>query len=201
MIVGLTGGIGSGKTKVSDFLAKLGAEILDADIIAREVVAYGSPALREIVENFGPGVLHADGSLDRAKLANIVFNNPNKLQKLNAITHPKITDVVLSKINQHKKIQGSSKMLVLVAPLLIEVGLYKLVDKVWVIHTNPTTQLNRVMQRDKLSKAETFRRINSQLTETERLQYADEVIDNTGSWENTAKKILILWNQYTNCDT
>src|SRR5690554_1313289 len=101
-VIGLTGGIASGKTTVSNYLAKLGAEIIDADIVARQIVAPGSPALKEITLAFGTGILHADGTLNRKKLGELVFNNPADLQKLNQITHPKIYEIIKQKINLYK---------------------------------------------------------------------------------------------------
>lgn len=201
-IIGLTGGIGSGKTTVANYLAQLGAQIVDADLVARQVVAPNSPALSEIVATFGPGVLHADGTLNRKQLGAIVFNNQANLEKLNAITHPKITEVVLARIASFKKRQPTCKdMLVLVAPLLIEVGLDKLVDKVWLVHVSLAEQMQRVMERDGLTKEQTRQRINSQLSETKRIQHADEIIDNSQSVEHTLNQVRKLWNKYTNCDT
>lgn len=195
IVIGLTGGIASGKTSVADYLAKLGAEIIDADIVARDVVAYGSPALKEIENTFGPGVLQLDGTLNRTKLGSLVFDNPDALAKLNAIMHPKISEKINEKITQYKESQV--KVVILVAPLLIEVGLYKQVDKVWLVHLDPQTQLNRVMKRDNLTKEDAQKRINSQLPESERLKYAHEIIDNSGSWEKTCDQILKLWNTYS----
>ncbi|MTI79629.1 MAG: dephospho-CoA kinase [Firmicutes bacterium] len=200
-IVGLTGGIASGKSTVADYLAHLGAEIIDADAIARDIVKPGSPALKEILHFFGPGVLHDDGTLNRKNLGSIVFNAPSALQSLNDITHPKITDVVLSKIREFKENNSEKKMLILMAPLLIEVGLDKLVDKVWVVHVNTETQLQRVIKRDKLTKETAQKRIKSQLPEEKRLKHADEIIDNNGSWENARKQTEKLWIKYTNCTT
>ncbi|MEG6617030.1 dephospho-CoA kinase [Peptococcaceae bacterium 1198_IL3148] len=197
-IIGLTGGIGSGKTTVANHLARLGAQIIDADLIAREIVTPNSPALKEIVATFGPGVLHTDGTLNRKQLGAIVFGNELALAKLNAITHPKITAVVRERINQFKRQQQSGKdMLVLVAPLLIEVGLDKLVDKVWLVHVSLAEQLQRIMERDGLSKEQALQRINSQLSETERMKYADEIIDNSQSLEYTLNQVTNLWIQYT----
>lgn len=198
-VIGLTGGIASGKTTAANYLAQLGAKVIDADAIAREVVKPGSPALKEITDTFGPGVLHADGTLNRKKLGSIVFNNPEALKKLNAITHPKITEIILNYIKQFKKNAAETDMLVLMAPLLIEAGLHHLVDKVWVVHINLETQLSRVMKRDNLTIKEAQKRIDSQLPEAERLKYADEVIDNSGSWDNTRRQLEKLWCKYTGC--
>ncbi|MCL0080698.1 dephospho-CoA kinase [Peptococcaceae bacterium] len=199
-IIGLTGGIGSGKTKVANYLLQLGAAILDADLIARDIVLPGSIALQEITAVFGAAILHSNGTLNRAKLATLVFNDPVALQKLNAITHPKITEVISNKITEYTQKtnqQHHQQVLILVAPLLIETKLHLLVDQVWVIHVDHQTQLQRVMQRDQLTATLTLKRIRSQLPEQERLKYADEIIDNSGSWENTKEQLLQLWAKYT----
>lgn len=195
-IIGLTGGIGSGKTTVANYLADLGAIIIDADIIAREVVAPGSPALKQLTTSFGLGILHADGTLNRKKLGQIVFNNPAALTQLNNIMHPQIKTVIQQRIQYYKE-HYPEKILVLVAPLLIEVGLQHMVDSVWVVHVEPQEQVKRVMERDKLSADQALRRINAQLSAEERLKYADEVIDNSFSIENTRQQVLKLWSKYS----
>lgn len=194
--IGLTGGIGSGKTTVTNMLAELGAIIIDADIIAREVVAPGQPALKEIVQVFGADILHADGTLNRKKLGQVVFNNSAMLIQLNNIMHPQIKLLVQQQI-QHYQHHYPEKKLVLVAPLLIEVGLQQMVDSVWVVHLEQGEQLKRVMLRDKLGASQALKRINSQLSATARLQHADEIIDNSNSIENTHHQVLKLWNKYT----
>ena len=195
-VIGLTGGIASGKTIVSNYLAELGAEIIDADIIARKIVTPGSPALKEIAAAFGTDVLNADGTLNRKKLGTKVFNDPQALKTLNKITHPKINALVQQRIKSYKESKKAHNIpLILVAPLLIEAGMQKLVDKVWVVHIDKDTQIKRVMARDKLTPNQALKRINSQLSEQERLKYADAVIDNTGTLENTKKQVLKLWTQ------
>ncbi len=195
-VIGLTGGIASGKTIVSNYLAELGAEIIDADIIARKIVTPGSPALKEIAAAFGTDVLNADGTLNRKKLGTKVFNDPQALKTLNKITHPKINALVQQRIKSYKESKKAHNIpLILVAPLLIEAGMQKLVDKVWVVHIDKDTQIKRVMARDKLTPNQALKRINSQLSEQERLKYADAVIDNTGTLEDTKKQVLKLWTQ------
>jgi dephospho-CoA kinase len=185
--IGLTGGIGSGKTTVTNYLENLGAIIIDADVIAREVVAPGNPALKQILQTFGPDILHANGSLNRKELA--------ALEQLNSIMHPHIQAVVQQKL-QYYRVHYPKKILVLVAPLLIEVGLQRMVDSVWVVHVEQAEQIKRVMERDKLSKEQALKRINSQLSAKERLKFADEVINNSYSIENTRQQVLKLWNRY-----
>ena len=193
--IGLTGGIGSGKTTVTNYLENLGAIIIDADVIAREVVAPGNPALKQILQTFGPDILHANGSLNRKELGQIVFNSPTALEQLNSIMHPHIQAVVQQKL-QYYRVHYPKKILVLVAPLLIEVGLQRMVDSVWVVHVEQAEQIKRVMERDKLSKEQALKRINSQLSAKERLKFADEVINNSYSIENTRQQVLKLWNRY-----
>lgn len=193
--IGLTGGIGSGKTTVTNYLENLGAIIIDADVIAREVVAPGNPALKQILQTFGPDILHANGSLNRKELGQIVFNSPAALEQLNSIMHPHIQAVVQQKL-QYYRVHYPKKILVLVAPLLIEVGLQRMVDSVWVVHVEQAEQIKRVMERDKLSKEQALKRINSQLSAKERLKFADEVINNSYSIENTRQQVLKLWNRY-----
>lgn len=195
MIIGLTGGICSGKTKISNYLSELGARIIDADEVAREIVKPKSAVLDELAKHFGSDILHPDGTLNRSKLASIVFSNPTALQKLNQITHPLILKIIADKIEEHRK-KKNREILVLSAPLLIETGLHKLVDKVWVVNVDLETQIKRLMARDKLTRAEALKRINSQLPASERLKFADEVIDNSGCWNDTRIQVLNLWNKY-----
>lgn len=194
--IGLTGGIGSGKTTVTNYLENLGAIIIDADVIAREVVAPGNPALKQLMHTFGPGILHENGTLNRKELGQIVFNSPIALEQLNKIMHPHIKFEVQQRIHYYK-LHYPEKILILAAPLLIEVGLQQLVDYIWVVHVDQREQIKRVMERDKLSEYQALKRINSQLSAKERLQFADEVINNSDSIENTRQQVLKLWNRYT----
>ncbi|MEG9532431.1 dephospho-CoA kinase [Mannheimia indoligenes] len=172
-VVGLTGGIGSGKTTVSDLFAELGAEIIDADIVARQVVEKGTPLLAQIVEHFGEGILNAEKELDRAKLRQIVFNNETEKNWLNNLLHPAIRAEMV------KKLQESTACYVIwVVPLLIENRLTEFCDRVLVIDVSPEIQLERATRRDK-SKTETIKNImEAQVSREERLSYADDVIEN-----------------------
>ena len=196
MIIGLTGGICSGKTKISNYLSDLGAEILDADEVARSVVHPNSPILNELVSSFGTDILNPDNTLNRSKLASIVFNNKNALKKLNKIIHPKIIKIISDKIQEHRQ-KKEKNIMILSAPLLIETKLYELVDKIWVVDVNPKTQIQRLIHRDNLTEEEASKRIQSQMPAEERLKFADDIIYNSGSWGETRIQIQQLWDKYS----
>ena len=188
--IGLTGNISSGKSTVSRFLAGIGATIIDADEISRNIVRPGSPALKEIVAYFGGGVLAPDGNLDRKRLGAMVFANPEAMEVLNGITHPRI----LEAISEEKKrnalaTKGSNSLLVIDAPLLIETGLHKEVDEVWVVAIEPAEQIRRLMKRDKISEDEARKRIDSQMPQQEKIKLAHVIIDNNGAPANTIDQV------------
>lgn len=172
-VVGLTGGIGSGKTTVSNLFAELGVDIIDADIVARQVVEKGSPLLEKIVEHFGQRILTDEKELDRTALRQIVFNNEAEKTWLNNLLHPAIRAEMV------KKLQESTACYVIwVVPLLIENKLTELCDRVLVVDVSPEIQLERATRRDK-SKVETIKNIMAaQVSRAERLSYADDVIEN-----------------------
>ena len=190
-IVGLTGGIGSGKSTASSILRKLGAIIIDADILARDVVEKGQPALLEIVDTFGSEILNNQGELNRKLLAEIVFDNEEKLKKLNQIIHPAINSLALSLFEKERN-NGKEKI-VYDCPLLIEENLLYLVDEVWVIYVDEVTQLKRLMERDNCTKEQAMKRINKQMPLKEKSKYADVLIDNSGSIDDLEKKIMHHW--------
>ncbi len=186
-MVGLTGGVASGKSHVAAVFKKLGAHLIDADEIAREVVNPGEPAHGEIVEEFGEGVLNEDGTIDRKGLGAMVFGDPGAREKLNAITHPRIMDEIEKRTECLRK--GHPDGIVIVdAPLLIEVGLHRKMDKVVVVHTDDETLVKRLMKRDGLTEDEARARLAAQMPVSEKVRYADFVIDSTGSKEDTVKK-------------
>lgn len=191
MIIGLTGNIASGKSTVGGYLQSLGAKVIDADRIAREIVLPNTPALKEIVLSFGSGVLNEDLTLDRKKLAAIVFNNPQARKKLEQITHPRIEEEIKRQIEYFSK----SAVIILEVPLLIEVGWHKWVDQVWLVTVDEGVQIDRLMQRDKLSLEQAQKRIASQMSQQEKMKYADVIIDNSDSPEKIAKKIKGLWEK------
>lgn len=192
MIIGLTGNIASGKSTVGFYLQSLGATVIDADRLAREIVLPNTPALKEIVFSFGSGVLNEDGTLNREKLASIVFNDSQARKKLESITHPRIEEEV-NRLIEHFNKSAPSSMLVLEIPLLIEVGWHKKVDQVWLVTVDERVQLKRLMQRDNLSLEQAKRRIASQMPQQEKRKYADVIIDNSNSPEKVREKIKGLW--------
>ncbi len=190
-IIGLTGGIASGKSTISDMLRGLGAEVVDVDLVGRAVVRQGCPAYNKIIENFGSSVLMPDGEINRKKLGNIVFSAPEKLQLLNQITHPAIIEQVNHMIESYQ--QQNKKAVVVDAAILIEMGLYRYVDNVWLVMVDRETQLSRVMERDRLSKQDAENRIKAQMSNEERKAYADVVIDNSQPIDTVKNVVKELW--------
>lgn len=187
-ILGLTGGIASGKSTVSAYLAQNGALIIDADLIARQVVAKKSSGLKQIVAKFGGEILTASGELDRKKLGKLVFSNKELLKALTDITGPLIRAEILREIQAAKKAQV--KLVVLDIPLLFETGYQTLCDKVMVVTIPSKLQLERVMKRDNLSAAEARKRIANQLPASKRDELADVLIDNSKSVAETYQQVL-----------
>jgi dephospho-CoA kinase len=191
LLVGLTGGIASGKTTVSAMLAEQGAEVIDADHIARQVVMPGTPAWCKIRDHFGPGVLHPDGQLDRQALADIVFADKSKLALLNEITHPAIFARIADRLEAH---HGQDVVVVLDAALLIEAGLAEGVDVVIVVHSPREIQVERLAAKG-VGQSDARNRIASQLEPEKRLARADIVIDNSGSLEDLGRQVDKIWEE------
>jgi dephospho-CoA kinase len=191
LLVGLTGGIASGKSTVSAMLAERGAEIIDADHIARQIVLPGLPAWCKIREHFGPGVLHPDGQIDRQALADIVFADPGKLALLNEITHPAIFARIADRLEAH---HDQDVVVVLDAALLIEAGLAEGVDVVIVIHSPREIQVERLAAKG-VGQTDARNRIASQLEPEKRLARADIVIDNSGSLEDLGRQVDKIWKE------
>lgn len=191
LLVGLTGGIASGKSTVSAMLAERGAEVIDADHIARQVVLPGMPAWCKIRDHFGPGVLHPDGQLDRQALADIVFADKSKLALLNEITHPAIFARIADRLEAH---HGQDVVVVLDAALLIEAGLAEGVDVVIVVHSPREIQVERLAAKG-VGQTDARNRIASQLEPEKRLARADIVIDNSGSLEDLGRQVDKIWEE------
>ncbi|KAI0345222.1 CoaE-domain-containing protein [Trametopsis cervina] len=179
LVVGLTGGIATGKSTVSAQLRSFGFPVVDADLVAREIVQPGTPALAQIVKHFGEDILQADGTLNRPKLGSIVFNDESQRQVLNRITHPAIARKMFWSVVSYW-IRGH-KICIVDNPLLIEGGMYKWMGKVVVVYCSPEIQLQRLMKRDSSAAEAASSRIKAQLPTAEKLQYADIVVDNSGS--------------------
>ncbi|NLN20058.1 MAG: dephospho-CoA kinase [Firmicutes bacterium] len=193
LVLGLTGGIASGKSTVARMLASLGAEVIDADRLARDVVALGSEALAEIVKEFGPSVLNADGSLNRAALGRIVFADPARRKRLEEITHPRILEEMRRQL-QVIKAQGEATLIVLDVPLLFETPeILPLCDCTAVVWVPEELQVHRLMQRDGLSRPDALQRIRAQIPLDRKRYLADVVIDNSGSLTATQSQVRSLW--------
>lgn len=187
--VGLTGGIGSGKSEVSRRLAAAGAVLIDSDALAREVVEPGTEGLAKIVEEFGADVLTAEGTLNREKLGSIVFSDPERLAKLNAITHP----LIGARSAELQDAAPQDAVLLFDVPLLAENGLKPLYDLVVVVDAPVETQLARLTDLRGMSETEARKRIAAQATREQRLAIADRVIDNSGSLARLAEQVEELW--------
>ncbi|WP_290459356.1 dephospho-CoA kinase [Romboutsia ilealis] len=185
IILGLTGSIGCGKSSLSNILKDNNIDIIDADIISRKI--FEDEKLLDLVfEQFGDSIKNKDGSLNRKALGNIVFNDDNKLIELNSLTHPKIKEKVLEEI---EKVKLYNKDIVVIdAPLLIEGGYLEIVDKVLVITCNEDIQIKRIQKRDKCSKEEALSRISSQMSQKDKIKYADYVLDNSENLKELKEK-------------
>lgn len=198
MIIGLTGGIASGKSTVARLFREKRALILDADRIARKVMAPGKPAFKKVVSYFGPEILNSEackakhGSLNRRRLARLVFNSSSKLKKLNSFIHPGVIKIIMAEV---KKWQGK-KVIVIDAPLLIEAGLLRKVDRLVVVSVPRSTQLKRLVKRNGLSLREAGLRISSQMPLKDKVKLADEVISGELSLKKLRVRINRIWKSW-----
>ena len=191
-IVGLTGGIASGKSLVARVFKDLGAHVIDADRIVHELLEPEQPACREVLEHFGKDIMLPNGGIDRRKLGEIVFNDPEKRAWLNSCLHPKVFSVYTSQV-QHLHSRQPDAMVVLNAALLIETGYHRKMDKTVVIYADREQQIERLFLRDKFTREQALARIMSQMPLAEKRAHADYVIDNTGSREDAevqARKVF-----------
>jgi len=195
LIVGLTGGIGSGKTTVSNLFRALGVPIIDTDVISREIVAPHQPALQKIRHNFGNDVFMDDGKLDRKALRQIIFTQPEKREKLEEILHPLIKNEVTQKILQYEAEQNVLYCIVVV-PLLIESGWTDLVNRVLVVDTTEEIQIQRATPRDGVSSSQLSAILDSQTKRRTRLEVADDVIDNSGNLTELEIQVKALHLDY-----
>ncbi len=189
--VALTGGIASGKSTVADLFAARGVPVIDTDVIAREVVEPGQPALAEIVAAFGPGVLGADGRLDRRRLREIIFAEATARRRLEAIVHPAIR----AEMERQSRAAGGAYQL-LVIPLLTEGGRRDHVDQVLLVDVPETVQIERLMRRDGVSHEQATASLGAQATRAARLAIADDVIENTGRAEDIEARVAELHGRY-----
>lgn len=191
-LVGLTGGIASGKSTVSKILAELGATVLDADRIAREVVEPGTPALAAIAERFR-GVIGPDGTLDRARLGARVFSDASERRALNAIIHPRIAEAFLAKT--HALAEAGVDLVIYDAALLVENRIHERMDEVIVVHVPRAVQLDRLMSRDGLSPEQAEARLAAQMPLDDKVPLATYVVDNSGSIDATRAQVVALWEK------
>lgn len=192
--IGLTGSVATGKSTVSNLIQQAGIPLVDADIAARKVVEPGTEGLKEIVAYFGEEILLADGTLDRAKLGEIIFKDKEKREKLNEITHPRVKDYMLEA--RERFFRAGEELVFFDIPLLFESHLESLVDQIVVVWTTPETELKRLMERNNLTKEEALRRIESQMGIDEKARKADFVIDNNESLEKTQKQVYTFIERF-----
>ena len=191
MIIGLTGGIGSGKTAVSDTFKSLGIDIVDADVSSRRVVEKGQPALDDIQAHFGDGILDSENNLDRAKLREIIFKNPQERVWLEQLLHPKIAEHIKDQLES-----SNSPYCILVSPLLLETEQKSYCSFVLVVDVPEEFQVTRTAKRDGVSEEQVKNIISAQIDREKRLEQADEIIINDGSMEELKKKVVVLHTKY-----
>ena len=190
-VIGLTGGIASGKSTVAGMLADKGAWVVDADQLARRAVEPGSLGIQEITGEFGPGVIAADGSLDRARLGELVFSDEDARRRLNSIVHPKVLE--LSQEQIRKADRAGARLVVYDVPLLFETGREGEFDAILLVAVDPVTQLGRLRQRSGLDESQARARIGSQMPLERKRELATWVIDNSGTLEETRIAVDDLW--------
>ncbi|MNH95790.1 Dephospho-CoA kinase [compost metagenome] len=194
MNIGLTGGIACGKSTVSAMLVSRGAILVDADRIAREVVEPGSPALAKVVDQFGPAVLHPDGTLNRKRLGEIIFSQDEARKQLEGILHPSIRTTMRTRMAEAEQ-QYPDRLVVVDVPLLYESGLEVMFDEVLVVYVPREKQLARLMERDKLTLEQAEERLKAQLPIEQKKEKADIVIDNQGTLEETESQVEQFWRR------
>lgn len=190
-IVGLTGGIGSGKTTVANLFAELGIDLVDADIVARQVVAPNSAGLKAIVAHFGEDILTPTNELDRAKLRQRVFSQDSERQWLNQLLHPMIREEMLRQVAA-----ANSAYVIMVVPLLFENGLDRLVSRTLVVDISPELQVSRTVERDSVDAAQVDKIISSQWSRQDKLAKADDIIDNQGEMSALQRQVQALHQRY-----
>lgn len=194
LLIGLTGGIASGKTLVSDTFAELGAPVIDADLLAREVVTPGSRGLNALISYFGTAILTPKGELNRAALRQIVFANPPDREFLDKTLHPLIRELADQRIEEARRQQHA--YLIYAVPLLVETKQQERFDRIVLIDVPRSVQLERLMARDQSSESDATAILDAQASREERLAVADDVIDNTGTIEQTRERVKQLHQQY-----
>lgn len=196
LIIGLTGGIVSGKSTVAKMFQKLGAKIIDADRIGHEVILPNKPAWRKLIKSFGKSILKEDLTIDRKKLGNLVFNDKKLLKKLNEITHPEIKKIIIKEINKFKDDNRLyNKIMIIDAPLIYEASMDYLMEKIILVQLNEKEQIKRLAIRNIFTREESLKRINSQIPNKEKTEKADYIINNNNSVEKTKEQVIKIWQE------
>ena len=191
--IGLTGGIGTGKSLVTSFLQEQGANVINADLLGHEAYLPGTVGFEQVVSEFGEEIVGEDGHVDRQKLGPIVFSDPSNMDRLNAIMHPLIKDMIQTQLDD---VEGKGQLIAIVeAAVLIEAGWESLFDEVWVVTADEEEIISRLASRNGLSREDSQKRINSQMTSIERSAHGDVIINNTGSVEDLKENVESLWAQ------
>ncbi len=193
-VIGLTGGVACGKSFVASMFRELGANIIDADQVARLVVEPGQPAWKEIVERFGEVVLNSDGTINRNQLGGIVFGDEEKREELNRITHPRIIGKIKELIEEHRN-EGAGVVIVEAALIVEKGGMKPIISDLIVVTADEETQIKRLTQGVGLSREKALLRIKSQMPISEKIKHATHVIDNSGNLETTRKQVKEIWER------
>jgi dephospho-CoA kinase len=193
LVVGLTGSMASGKSVASKTLRDLGLPIIDADLIAREMVKPNEAGYRDIVDHFGKGILNPDQTINRRRLAKIIFSDPEERERLNSLLHPRIVKELKRRIENFK--EKGERMVIVDAALLIEAGQLPLVDKLIVVIVSERLQIKRLAQRDHLTEKEARERIATQMPLSEKIKLADYVVNNNGPARKTVKRVKEVYNR------
>ena len=191
LVIGLTGGIGTGKSEAARHMVALGAMLIDADVVGHEAYLPHAEAWNKVVEAFGEGILGPDNEIDRRSLGAIVFSDPEQLARLNGIMHPLMARMVQERIDIHR--EGGAEVVVVEAALLFEAGWNSLVQEVWVTDSQVDVVVERLAQRNGMSEEEARKRVSSQMSREERLERADYVIDNSADVDAMQRAIDELW--------
>ncbi len=191
-ILGVTGGFGTGKSTVAKYFKRFGAKVIDADKIAQSLLNPGTEVYRKAVDIFGESILKNNKDIDRIKLAGIVFNDNNLLERLNKLIHPEVKKIIKQEI-----LRASEKIIILDVPLLFEAKLENIVDKIIVVKAGRAEQIQRLCNRSLFTKEDIVKRINAQMSLSDKVRLADFVIDNSGTFDNTNKQVeklrRVLW--------
>ena len=191
LVVGLTGGIASGKSAVTSMFAELGCFIVDADLIARKLVEPDQPAYRRIVKFFGPVILNSDKTLDRKKLASIIFADAEQRKALNSILHP----LIIREEERMVREKNEHQITIVSAALMIESGTYRRFEKLIVVYCNREVQIHRLMKREKLSRKNALLRISTQISTAMKKEYADYLINTSGPFSDTRKQVIQVYDK------